>query len=128
MMRLVTLVFAIFLLIGCSRTVAADTGVDVAKKKWEADGWVFHEAFGTAIAGAEEVSFMSSSTARSVSAFSFDGVERKQKEYRQSDQLYLVVTMADRSGKSYALVFRKEKKANQAAQTTPGLRPSVSDL
>jgi hypothetical protein len=55
-------------------------------------------------------------------------VERKQKEYRQSDQLYLVVTMADRSGKTYALVFRKEKKANQAAQTTPGLRPAVSDL
>jgi hypothetical protein len=119
-MRLASIVFAIFLLLGCSRSVASDTGIDAAKKKWQAAGWVFHETFGTAVAGAEEVSFMSSATARSVSAFSFDGAERRQKEYLQSDQFYLVVTMADSSGKTYALVFRKEKKANQAAQTTPG--------
>jgi hypothetical protein len=113
-MRFASLAFAILLLIGCSRGVTADAGIEAAKKKWQAAGWIFHEEFGTAVAGAEEVSSMSSTTARSVSAFSFDGAERKQKEYSQSEHLYLVVTMADNSGKTYALVFRKEKKANQS--------------
>jgi len=64
-------------------------------------------------------------TARSVSAFAFDGAQRIQKEYLQTDRLYLVVTMAEQSGKTYSLVFQKERRANQPVQTTAMTPPTA---
>lgn len=93
--------------LGCVQQVS---DAEKAKRKWEAEGWAFLEAVGIEDPAAEEVAFDSSETARSITAFAFDGSERRKKEYLQTDSRYLVVTMGSRSGATYSLVFRKPKK------------------
>jgi hypothetical protein len=109
------------LLVGCARGSSAD---EVEKKKWQDAGWSFQEVVGTPVSGAESVSHLSSDTARSISAFAFDGSQRSQREYLQTERLYLVVTMSEKSGKTYSLIFTKERRANQRPERNAGAASS----
>ncbi len=68
------------------------------------------EVVGIEDLAATEIAFSSSDTARTITAFAYDGAERAKKEYFQTDMHYLVVTMGSKSGATYSLVFRKPKK------------------
>lgn len=120
---LIALLAMLVLQCGCAPRSPAGGSDDAEKKKWENAGWTFLEVVGTQVGNAEYASHISSDTARSVSAFAFDGSQRLQREYIQTDRLYLIVTMAERSGKTYALVFQKERKAKQTHQRNPEDRP-----
>jgi PBP1b-binding outer membrane lipoprotein LpoB len=101
------LVIVEMLLAGCSNQQAST--VESEKQKWSREGWKYFETFGAPANDAVDVSQMSSTTARSVTAFaSVSGVSTNH-IYHQTNALYLVVTMQRPSGDTFALVFEKPK-------------------
>ena len=104
---LLFLLLPLILTVGCAKQLS-DT--ERVKHERSSDGWIFLEVVGVPDPNAKEVAHLSSKTARSISAFAFDGAQRTQKEFNQSDSLYLVITMGTESGKTHALVFQKPKK------------------
>ena len=102
--RLISVVFCL-VAFGCAR----QNPFDSSRRFWEREGWAYIETFGDVFPDAVEVAYMKSDTARTIRAFANDGVHRHEKEFDQSDYVYLVVTMQNERDQAYSVVFKKEK-------------------
>jgi hypothetical protein len=105
-MRFIASVLIFAVLCGCGSSSAFES----EKKKWETEGWRFVELVGERDSDAVSLTWSSGQTAKLATAFAFDGTEKRKKEYAQIDSVYLVVTMAAKSGRYYSMVFAKAKK------------------
>jgi hypothetical protein len=94
-------------LVGCGRQQTF--GVEDEKKRWEADGWTYHETFGRPTEDSVVVFNASSDTAQQTSAFARTDGTLTNRVYMQTNSIYLVVTMERTNGDQFALVFTKPK-------------------
>ncbi len=109
------LLLALLFLVGCDRNAksgnpaSVETGLAKEKRRWSAEGWSFLETVGTASTDGQYLIHMSSPTARNLTAHASSSGVRTNKVYVQTNALFLIVTMGQSSGDTFALVFTKPK-------------------
>ena len=94
--------------IGC--TSHTKFRVDDEMALWKSKGWTYLETFGDASNDVVMVSNFSSDNAKKVTAFARISGVATNKVYEQTDTLYLVVSVQEKSGDAFALIFTKPKR------------------
>jgi len=106
-----SLLLLILSLSGCGNDPQAPavTNLEKERDRWAAEGWAFVETFGPATENAAYAFHLSSETAKSITAIASTSGVRTNKIYHQTNAVYLLVSMQDPSGDTFALVFSKPK-------------------